>query len=220
MSSEEDSESGTSWIDWFLSQRGNELFCAIDDDYILDRFNLAGLVSEVEHYQLAVDLITDCMDHELDENTWNIVDRSARHLYGLIHARWVLTNKGITRMAEKMKRKEFGKCPRVLCEDQSVIPVGLTDIAGLKGVKLYCPKCEDVYVPPSKKHSQIDGAFFTTSLPHLILQMFPSLMPQKTTERYIPRIFGFKVHHIANEHRRQQQIQESMNKKRDMMVEE
>lgn len=212
--SEELSDSGTSWVDWFTTQRGNEFFCAVDEDYILDRFNLAGLNMEVHHFQSALDLITDNLEHDLDPITWEQVDKAAKHLYGLIHARWAITNKGLTLMAEKMKRKEFGKCPRVLCQDQPVVPVGLSDIPGIKGVKLYCPKCEDVYNPSSKKQMGIDGAYFTTSLPHLILQMYPMLLPAKSSSaghdqpptRYVPKIFGFKIHQIANEHRLQDKL--------------
>ena len=114
-------------------------------------------------------------------------------------------------MAEKMKRKEFGKCPRVLCQEQAVVPVGLSDISGVKGVKLYCPRCEDVYNPPSKKQTGIDGAYFTTSLPHLVLQMYPQLLPsQKSSDvgavRYTPKIFGFKIHQVAQEHRLQDRL--------------
>lgn len=123
-------------------------------------------------------------------------------------------------MADKMKRKDFGKCPRALCQDQAVLPVGLTDLPCVKGVKLYCPRCEDCYTPMSKKHSTIDGAFFTTSLPHLVLQMYPMLIPQKGTERYIPRIFGFKVHSIAENHRRQDQVRKELEKKREIMLAE
>lgn len=47
------------WLDWFLSQKGHEYFCEIDEEYILDRFNLTGLNTEVQYYNMAMDLITD-----------------------------------------------------------------------------------------------------------------------------------------------------------------
>jgi len=50
----------SSWITWFLSTKGNEYFVEIDEDYILDRFNLTGLNGEVvQEYARALDLITD-----------------------------------------------------------------------------------------------------------------------------------------------------------------
>lgn len=39
-----------------------EYFAEVDEDYILDRFNLTGLNGEVvQEYQRALDLITDCL---------------------------------------------------------------------------------------------------------------------------------------------------------------
>ena len=49
----------SSWISWFLSSKGNEYFCEVEEDYILDRFNLTGLNTEVQNYTQALDLITD-----------------------------------------------------------------------------------------------------------------------------------------------------------------
>lgn len=47
------------WISWFLSSKGNEYFCEVEEEYILDRFNLTGLNTEVSNYAQALDLITD-----------------------------------------------------------------------------------------------------------------------------------------------------------------
>jgi hypothetical protein len=58
------------WISWFLSSKGNEYFCEVEEDYILDRFNLTGLNTEVANYSQALDLITDnlgvCCCHAID----------------------------------------------------------------------------------------------------------------------------------------------------------
>ena len=43
-----------SWVTWFLATKGNEYFCEVDEDYILDRFNLTGLNAEVQHYPQAL----------------------------------------------------------------------------------------------------------------------------------------------------------------------
>jgi casein kinase II subunit beta len=42
-----------------LSSKGNEYFCEVEEDFILDRFNLTGLNNEVANYAQALDLITD-----------------------------------------------------------------------------------------------------------------------------------------------------------------
>jgi hypothetical protein len=76
-----------------------------------------------------------------------------------------------------------------------MLPVGVSDQAFTTAVKLYCPKCEDVYNPKSIKYNYIDGAYFGTSFPHMLLQVYTHLAPVKTVDRYVPRVFGFKVSH-------------------------
>ena len=75
--------------------------------------------------------------------------------------------------------------------------MGLSDIPHHKPVKLYCARCEDVYNPKSTRHAAIDGAFFGTSFHNILFQAYPQLVPPKSSERYIPRVYGFKVHAAA-----------------------
>ncbi|KAF4596659.1 Casein kinase II subunit beta [Pleurotus pulmonarius] len=172
--------SATKWISWFLSSKGNEYFCEVDEDFILDRFNLTGLNNEVQNYSQALDLITDNLDDEIQDELRGTLDVQARVLYGLIHARWIVTARGLTKMIDKYKRAEFGRCPRVLCQLQALLPVGLTDIPYEKSVKLYCGRCEDLYSPKSSRHGSIDGAYFGTTFPHLLFLVYPTLIPPKS----------------------------------------
>jgi casein kinase II subunit beta len=80
---------------------------------------------------------------------------------------------------EKYKRGDFGRCPRVLCQSQPLLPVGLTDAPYEKSVKLFCGRCEDIYSPKSSRHGSIDGAYFGTSFPHLLFLVYPTLIPPK-----------------------------------------
>lgn len=82
----------------FISSRGNEYFCEIDEDYLTDRFNLTGLNTEVQYYQYALDLVTDVFDLECDDEMREAIEKSARHLYGLVHARYIVTTRGLTKM--------------------------------------------------------------------------------------------------------------------------
>ncbi|KAM2975530.1 hypothetical protein FF1_001684 [Malus domestica] len=185
-----------SWISWFCNQKGNEFFCEVEDDYILDDFNRSGLRNHVPFYDYALDLILDVEssnDGLTDEEQNNLIESAAEMLYGLIHARYIATNKGLSAMLEKYRNYGFGRCPRVNCNKQRCLPVGQSDIPRLSTVQIYCPKCEDIYSPQSRHQEQIDGAYFGTTFPHLFFLTYGHLKPQKAIQNFVPRIYGFKV---------------------------
>jgi len=191
------SEEDVSWITWFCSLKGNEFFVEVDEDYIRDDFNLTGLTSQVPYYDYALDLILDvdpATDEILTEEQQEMIESAAEMLYGLIHARYVLTSRGMAAMRDKFCAADFGRCPRVFCYGFPVLPVGQSDIPCTNTVKVYCSKCEDIYYPKSSRHSSLDGAYFGTSFPHLFLQTYQDLVGSEPTQKYVPRIFGFKIH--------------------------
>ncbi|KAL8144136.1 hypothetical protein V2J09_017168 [Rumex salicifolius] len=184
----------TSWISWFCNLRGNEFFCEVDDEYIQDDFNLCGLGGQVPYYDYALDLILDVESSHGDmftEEQNELIESAAEMLYGLIHARYILTSKGMSAMFEKYKNFEFGRCPRVYCSGQPCLPVGQSDIPRTSNVKVYCPKCEDIYYPLSKYQASVDGAYFGTTFSHLFLMTYANARPQKPTQNYVPRVFGW-----------------------------
>ncbi len=248
-----DHEEEPSWIQWFCSLRGNEFFCEIDEDYIEDDFNLSGLSSQVPYYDYALDMILDNdppHDVMLTDQQHELLESAAEMLYGLIHARYcvvvacalflaharsvhadryIVTARGLAAMLEKFKNCDFGRCPRCLCEGQACLPVGTSDIPGQSTVKVFCPKCEDIYYPRcahwlrvrtislthfdggvtmtmpctvlsldrSEYQCSIDGAYFSTTFPHLMMMTYPTYRPPKSVEQYVPRVFGFKLHPSA-----------------------
>jgi casein kinase II subunit beta len=146
---------------------------------------------------------------ENDSEIRHVIEKSARHTYGLIHSRFILTTSGLEKMLEKFENGVFGTCPRVLCDHSKLLPSGISDIPGVEGVKLFCPNCEDVYTPKSGRHAGIDGAYFGTTFAHLFIQTYPNLAPQlKSRQKYIPKIFGFRISDRSN---KENQIEDSDN---------
>jgi hypothetical protein len=64
----------------------------------MDRFNLTGLNTEVQYYQYALDLVTDVFDLDCEDDMREQIEKSARHLYGLVHARYIVTTRGLQKM--------------------------------------------------------------------------------------------------------------------------
>lgn len=83
--------------------------------------------------------------------------------------RYILTNRGMHAMYEKYRTAAFGRCPRVFCQGQPVLPVGLSDLPRNYTVNVFCPRCHGLFFPKSTRQANIDGAYFGTTFPHLYL---------------------------------------------------
>ena len=183
-----------------FTQSNAPLLLQVDEDFIADDFNLAGLSSQVPYYEYALSMMLDAdspNQDALNAEQNEYVESAAELLYGLIHQRYILTSKGLAQMLEKYRNCHFGRCPRVGCNGQPCLPVGTSDQPRVSTVKVFCPKCEEIYYPRSYYQGNLDGAFFGTTFPHLLLLTYPAYRPAKSNPDYHPRIFGFKIHPSA-----------------------
>ena len=160
-------ESGTQkstsdWINDFVASCN--WVCAVADEFVNDNFNLHGLSTKFEDYQTIIKVVRG-QNYDVDEETAGLQE-AAEHLYSLIHARYLLTITGVREMQPKYKMKVFGTCPRVACNGQTLLPIGLSTTPGEMRAKTFCPCCSDVY----EADVDVDGAFFGPYFPHLFLQ--------------------------------------------------
>ena len=63
-------------------------------------------------------------------------------------------------MLAKYKAIHFGRCPRVMCSGQPVLPMGQSDLPRVHTTKIFCPRCKDIYFPRSSRQANVDGAYF------------------------------------------------------------
>lgn len=231
------------WISWFCSQKGHEILAPVETEFITDVFNLFGLKSEFKDYAAAVKIILSDAIPPGDLSSLPYSARSllteAIELYGLIHARYILTQQGLAVMANKFKAGVFGVCPRIMCQKQHVLPVGISDQLRQHSCRVYCPLCQEVYLTRAEINSRakkslhyseddddddeyshenesyssmdslmdeedeedgsnhqipIDGAFFGTTFPSMLLLTYPRLVSAAIPIPHIPQLYGFKQH--------------------------
>ena len=193
MSEESDFRDDTplNWIHWFCSLDDHQFFCPINEDFISHPFNLYGLNKRIKNYKyqlsylakhskwffgikLHVKIKLKIHSKNIHHHSFLEIYQEATELYGLVHARFITSPEGLAIMRERYLSGKFGTCPRVLCEKQNAIPIGISEDSKIARVKIYCPRCKDIF-SPKKKFADVDGCYFGTSFPHLLLMVFLGL---------------------------------------------
>ena len=189
------------WIHWFCKLKGNEYFVEVDEDFIKKEENLEGI--EVKNYIKVILSEKKTKDFNLTQELLRDL-QEIRDIYGFMHKRFINTPEGLGLMREKFINGIFGYCPRMLCNKQVMLPVGLSEDMRYSQVKVFCPLCQEVYKPrdifygySDKKIIKFDlpdGVFFGTSFPPSFLMHFPDLDPRiNNTIKYIPKLYGFRI---------------------------
>jgi casein kinase II subunit beta len=81
------------------------MFCEVERSFIEDGFNLYGLRGSVNNFSDCLDLILDRIGPD-DSDDSNLT-QSAFTLYGLIHARYIVTAHGLDAMYNKVRNAAY-----------------------------------------------------------------------------------------------------------------
>ena len=92
---------------------------------------------------------------------------------------------GLAKVFRKFLEGQFGVCPRALCDNQKCIPIGLSEKLRNSRVKIFCPKCDEVYMVQKPKSgggvqtaTNLDGAYFGSAFPQMFLMTFDNMIEQ------------------------------------------
>lgn len=155
--------SGSQWVTQFVAAK--KWIVPVDDVYLNDNFNLIGLSTKIgDQYTAALKAIRS-QQYVTSDSRGQELQKTAEDLYSLIHARYLLTFNGVKDMQMLYEKEVFGNCPRVACNNQALLPIGLSPDPG-ENVKTFCPCCQDIY----DTEVVLDGAFFGPSFAHFFVQ--------------------------------------------------
>jgi casein kinase II subunit beta len=155
----------------------------IDDYFLQSSVSYYDLNKKVSHCSRAAEIING-RSADNTAFTRSQIERfgtSVRRLYGLLHQRFVITEEGIQKLAAKVGNAVYGLCPRVACHQSKLIPVGSTIELDEDVVKLWCPKCHDIY----ESGSDLDAAFFGPDLPVMYHKMLGMRLKFQVASDYL-----------------------------------
>ena len=136
-------------------------------------------------YKQALDLIL--CDNEPVKKPSPVVQYAAEILYGFVHARFVVSTRGLETMRQLLilhassnpdsRHPLYGRCPRLQCDGMPLLPIGLSDDfdpdSGSHNhqsrAKRYCCKCRETF---HCWDSKVDGSAWGTSACHLLLMVY------------------------------------------------
>ena len=109
-----------------------------------------------------------------------------------LHSPLKIESVGLAMIYKHFLQMGYGNCQRALCDKQSLLPFGMYDKLRAGRVKVYCPKCEEIYIPTKKFN--LDGAFFGPSLVHIFLAEYKKVVVLPPARFYYePKMHGFSI---------------------------
>jgi casein kinase II subunit beta len=171
--------------------RLNPWLCDVSDEFITDRFNIYGLPEVCPRFSNCCDVIVGKLSPDAILPIASELAPQLPIAYGLIHVRFIMSPEGMERILEKYRDNVFGTCPRLGCQNERLLPIGLTSEVGKKPVKAFCPCCREVYDP--RPRLTLDGAYFGPNMVHLFVDQMKINGRHAAYKPYTHCAFGFRV---------------------------
>jgi len=185
------------WVSQFCER--HKMLMRVPLEFLSDNFSMQGLdLIFRRKYRNLQAVLADRPSQMLQEG--QITEEDVISLYLRVHQRYVLSMDGLIRAKSKMRQGEYGVCLRDLCRKSPLLPVQNSQL-GATNCLGYCMKCGKVFISENLKRPEIVseakddnfGLAFGQSFPEIFLMNFPELRIQDEPERYVPRVFGFRL---------------------------
>lgn len=184
------------WLDCFLATPCGKYFVKVDKDYLDDNFNIYGLKDKLDgsvDYRTIIQIIRGKEGKPTNEKVAKYVEI----IYGLIHARFLMTKSGLELIHKKYTDCVYETCPNYNCRAQC-LPYGKNPDPGRR-LLMYCPACHDVYYCSRPECQYIDGSAFLSSYIVPFEHEYPSIKKIPPPPKPNLRIFGFKIEEEISE---------------------
>ena len=182
-----------SYRDWKNNHLGRYPWLLnIPEDYIVDKFNVYGLQDDFSFLNICCDII--CGKPNLNcvpqKDIAEIREQLPR-VYGMIHARFILSPPGLSALKDKYDCVQYGTCPRLNCQNESLLPIGLSSQMNVSKVKVFCPCCREIFVP--KTNIDLDGAYFGPNAAHIFIDEMHISSKRYNFQPFVHTAFGFRL---------------------------
>ena len=96
------------WVEWFCTDYPQgPLFVQIDQSFLRDSFNFYGLRPYITNFKYAVEMIRSTYSESRKVKDWPPdIEKNAIMLYGLLHARYLLTASALKEMYQKYQKEQ------------------------------------------------------------------------------------------------------------------
>ncbi|KAA6401740.1 MAG: putative Casein kinase II, regulatory subunit [Streblomastix strix] len=196
------------WLQKFFTQPGSEFYCCCRPSWIEEECRHAlhrnNDDSDDEGDKFCAEVILGRRDSSSASGFSDEQNNEIQEFYIQLHQQYVASPPGLYDVKSKYSQGVYGKCPRLICQKQHLIPMQLSKDEDQKGIAMYCVRCNEIFLPSYLRHARLDGRAFGLSFAALFFIQYPELIPNQKTylyNDYAPRVFGFRMKGLTHQNR-------------------